>query len=227
MISAAIQRTDEIDGILAKEIKSRMEADTAARFRRASIPEKGFSLAAGRDLAKRLAASRLQVPAESIRLAHKEDGKPYIKVRDGDVFRVSPLKVSLSHSDTVLLAAVSEEEVACEIQTVRHVPLQVLGGWFSDADIRFIGAARDPDEVAAMLWCRRGCMVKLLGKEHFPGGFVLRDPEEIRRGYGISFFEKNVGNGTFYAFAWYEANREEHVNDCNGDSGNGIDWREI
>ena len=80
MIWAAKQRIDEISAPLRGALEERMEADTAQRIHAAQIPGKGFAMAAGRDLAKRLAASVLDVVPEAVRLRHEAGGRPFLTV---------------------------------------------------------------------------------------------------------------------------------------------------
>lgn len=216
MILAAVRRMDEIGPEEWTEIHARMEADTADRLSAALSRRKGLLLAAGRDLAKRLAASGSGLRAEDVRLGHEPSGRPYLVIREAEGFRRSALSVTLSHSDPWLLAAVSGEGVACDIQTVRHFPPEALGGFFTGEDLQYIRSAADPDDTLCMLWCRRECIIKLLGREAYDRQVSLNDTEALRGQYGVGFHEE-ARSGARLALAWAEQSGKPHP----------IDWRTI
>lgn len=190
MLIASKQRISDITPVLREKILSRMEADTADRFHAAVIPGKGFLLAAGRDLARRLGAEALCVPLSDICLRHREDGKPFFLLRKADHPERCPLFVSISHSGSWLLSVVSDKEVSCDIQELRHFPPEAVSGFFSREDFRYIRNSKDPDGALCRIWCRRECFIKLFGQERFSTGIPLCDTARLCPDYGITLFEE-------------------------------------
>lgn len=219
MILAALQNMDRIDPELWTQINARMEPETAERVRAAVVPRKGLVLAAGRDLARRLAASALGVPPENVRLAHEKDGRPFLLVcRQAGPERPA-LEVSISHSDPYLLSAVSDAGIACDIQTIRHFPLEALSGFFAEADLQCIRRAEDPDRMLCRLWCRQECLIKRFGRSCITRQLVLCDTAELRKQFGIHFLEDVSGEDRCLCLAWTEA--------APALADNQIEWRQV
>ena len=190
MLIASKQRISEITPALREKLLSRMEADTADRFHAALNPEKGFLLAAGRDLAKRLGAAALHIPVSDICLRHGQDGKPFFQLRKTEHPEALPLFVSLSHSGSWLLSVVSDGKVSCDIQELRHFPLEAVSGFFSEEDFRYIRSSEDQGRAHCRIWCRRECLIKLFGEEWFSTRIPLCDTGRLRLDYGITLFEE-------------------------------------
>ena len=189
MITAARQLLSDIVPAQRQEILSRMEDDTAVRYHEALNPVKGFSIAAGRDLLRRLGASVLQKPLDSVRVQHEAGGKPYLEVFDSVSFVRSSYHVSISHSDGGLLSVMSKRNTACDVQGMRHFPLEAVRGFFSPEDLLLIENAADPHSVLIKLWCRRECLIKLFGTDFPVRKISLGNTMELLNLYGVTIYE--------------------------------------
>lgn len=189
MIIAARQLLSDIVPAQRQEILSRMEDDTAVRYHEALNPVKGFSIAAGRDLLRRLGASVLQKALDSVRIQHEAGGKPYLEVFDSGSFVRSSYNVSISRSDGGLLAVMSKRDTACDVQGMRYFPLSGVRGFFSPEDLLLIEDAIDPHSLLIKLWCRRECLIKLFGADFPVRKISLGNTTELLKLYGVAIYE--------------------------------------
>lgn len=189
MIIAVRQLLTDILPAQRQEILSRMEEDTATRYHSAVNPVKGFSLAAGRDLLRRLGASMLKKYPDAVRIWHETNGKPYLKVLSSGRFVRTKYHVSISHSDGGLLAVMSKHNTACDIQGMRYFPLEAVRGFFSPYDFRLINGAAESNSELIRLWCRRECLIKLFGAKFPVSKISLGNKTELLKRFDVMIYE--------------------------------------
>jgi len=196
VITAARQQLSDILPEQRQEILSRMEHDTAVRCHEALDPVKGFSLAAGRNLLRRLGASVLNKSPDSIRVQHESGGKPYLEVSESGSFVRCSYHVSISRSDGGLLAVMSKHNTACDIQGIRHftLELEAIRGFFSQEDLLVITNAAEPHSVLIKLWCRRECLIKLFGTDFPVRKVSLGNKTGLLKHFGVMIYETQWEN---------------------------------
>lgn len=94
-------------------------------------------------------------------------------MQDSDVFvdehgkpKVEGLEFSLSHSGNLVLCAVSEEPVGCDIERLREAPKGVAERYFSDAEQAYLSrfSADEYDRKFFRIWTMKESYVKMTGE---------------------------------------------------------------
>ena len=94
-------------------------------------------------------------------------------MQDSDVFvdehgkpKVEGLEFSLSHSGNLVLCAVSEEPVGCDIERLREAPKGVAERYFSDAEQAYLShfSADEHDREFFWIWTMKESYVKMTGE---------------------------------------------------------------
>ena len=94
-------------------------------------------------------------------------------MQDSDVFvdehgkpKVEGLEFSLSHSGNLVLCAVSEEPVGCDIERLREAPKGVAERYFSDAEQAYLShfSADEHDREFFRIWTMKDSYVKMTGE---------------------------------------------------------------
>ena len=74
---------------------------------------------------------------------------------------------NLSHSDDMVLCAVSDTPVGCDIEKVTDAPMEVAERYFSEKECRYIAAAKntaDADRRFFRLWTMKESYMKMTGE---------------------------------------------------------------
>ena len=94
-------------------------------------------------------------------------------MQDSDVFvdehgkpKVEGLEFSLSHSGNLVLCAVSEEPVGCDVEELRKAPKGVAERYFSDAEQAYLShfSADEHDREFFRIWTMKESYVKMTGE---------------------------------------------------------------
>ncbi len=96
-------------------------------------------------------------PGEEIRIERTEHGKPFLYGHDGFEF-------SLSHSGDMVVLAVSGRAVGADVETVKGRDWEMFGRFLSEAEMKMIGEAEDPEEKFFEVWTVREAFSKEEGQ---------------------------------------------------------------
>lgn len=96
-------------------------------------------------------------PGEEIRIERTEHGKPFLYGHDGFEF-------SLSHSGDMVVLAVSGKAVGADVETVKGRDWKMFGRFLSEAEMKMIGEAEDPEEKFFEVWTVREAFSKEEGQ---------------------------------------------------------------
>ncbi len=97
---------------------------------------------------------------DALDLSFTKTGKPYLA-------KFPHIHFSLSHSADVVLCAVSDSEVGCDVEQVRRVDLKLANRFFSPPECRFIETQEAPESGAQMffrLWTLKESYIKATGQ---------------------------------------------------------------
>ena len=97
-------------------------------------------------------------------LYHMQDSKVFVDEHGKP--KVEGLEFSLSHSGNLVLCAVSEEPVGCDIERLREAPKGVAERYFSDAEQVYLSrfSADEYDRKFFRLWTMKESYVKMTGE---------------------------------------------------------------
>lgn len=96
---------------------------------------------------------------ENFQIEYRENSKPFIKGRD-DVF------FNLSHSESVVMCAVSEKEVGCDVEKVRDINMKTAKRFFSNEEYQQIMEKETEEEridTFFRLWTLKESFMKATG----------------------------------------------------------------
>ena len=96
-------------------------------------------------------------PGEEIRIERTELGKPFLYGHEGFEF-------SLSHSGDMVVLAVSGKAVGADVETVKGRDWKMFGRFLSEAEMKMIGEAEDPEEKFFEVWTVREAFSKEEGQ---------------------------------------------------------------
>ena len=96
-------------------------------------------------------------PGEEIRIERTELGKPFLYGREGFEF-------SLSHSGDIVVLAVSGKPVGADVETVKGRDWKMFGRFLSEAEMKMIGDAENPEEKFFEVWTVREAFSKEEGQ---------------------------------------------------------------
>lgn len=97
-------------------------------------------------------------------LYHIQDSKVFVDEHGKP--KVEGLEFSLSHSGNLVLCAVSEEPVGCDIERLREAPKGVAERYFSDAEQAYLShfSADEHDREFFRIWTMKESYVKMTGE---------------------------------------------------------------
>ena len=97
-------------------------------------------------------------------LYHMQDSKVFVDEHGKP--KVEGLEFSLSHSGNLVLCAVSEEPVGCDIERLREAPKGVAERYFSDAEQAYLShfSADEHDREFFRIWTMKESYVKMTGE---------------------------------------------------------------
>ena len=96
-------------------------------------------------------------PGEEVRIERTEHGKPFLYGHEGFEF-------SLSHSGDMVVLAVSGRAVGADVETVKGRDWEMFGRFLSEAEMKMIGEAEDPEEKFFEVWTVREAFSKEEGQ---------------------------------------------------------------
>lgn len=96
-------------------------------------------------------------PGEEIRIERAEHGKPFLYGHEGFEF-------SLSHSGDIVVLAISEHPVGADVETVKGRDWKMFGRFLSEAEMKMIGEAENPEEKFFEVWTVREAFSKEEGQ---------------------------------------------------------------
>lgn len=94
-----------------------------------SIDRKKASVA-GEMLVKEYIGRALNINSESLVILTLKNGKPYIEG--------CPIHFNISHCESTLLCAFSDEEIGADIEKIKPISLSVLKGFFSEKEQKYV-----------------------------------------------------------------------------------------
>jgi phosphopantetheine--protein transferase-like protein len=128
------------------------------------------------------------VPAENLKFAYGERGKPYIKE--------NPLYLNVSHCGNVVLAAFAPEEIGADIELVRSFNEGVVRRFFTDEERRYITLSADRSEEECRffeIWTAKEAFLKFCGTG-ISGGFDFSTADE--NGLREEIFSPKLGTAS-------------------------------
>lgn len=153
------------------------------------------SMGAGLLLQKVLALYHMEMST----LAVGEHGKPMVE----------GLQFNLSHSGNLVICAVSNQAVGCDVEMIRKAPKGVAERYFSESEKEYLNqfCGEDYDTAFFRLWTMKESYVKMTGE-----GMSLPQGEyEIVVGDSLDISSENM-KGSCYGYA--RVNRGGQVQDC-------------
>ena len=96
-------------------------------------------------------------PDEEVRIDRTEHGKPFLYGHEGFEF-------SLSHSGDMVVLAVSGKAVGADVETVKGRDWKMFGRFLSEAEMKMIGDAENPEEKFFEVWTVREAFSKEEGQ---------------------------------------------------------------
>lgn len=145
--------------LLSDEKKARVD-----RFR---FDEDKKRTVAGEMLARKMISERCPVAPEDIIFAVTEKGKPYAENAD--------VQFNISHSENLVVCAVSDKPVGVDIEKIRPVDLKTVRHFCNDSEIEYIFGHKPEKTELVMtenadvlrrffeLWTKKEAYVKYLG----------------------------------------------------------------
>lgn len=83
-------------------------------------------------------------------------GKPYIEA--------SPFCFNISHTDGLVVCALSQSEIGVDAESIREATDRVMKRCYSDSEIAYVDSAEDKDTEFTRLWTLKESYVKLTGE---------------------------------------------------------------
>lgn len=152
-----------------------------ARLQKASCEKRKKEIIGSVLLLKRAVAD-MGEDENKISYGINKNGKPY--------FESLPYYFNISHSGNMIICAVSDEEIGCDIEKHRPFSPSVAGKYFSPEEIAF---AEGSPAAFTRLWVLKESLVKLKGaglKEIENAVFNFTDGKPSLEGYSFFEFEK-------------------------------------
>ena len=120
---------------------------------------------------------------EVLALYHKQDSQVFVDERGKP--RIEGLEINLSHSGNLVICAVSEQPVGCDVEEVRKAPRGVAERYFSRAEQKYLNrfVGEQYDREFFRFWTMKESYVKMTGE----GLRVL--PNEQPQGCHLSSLE--------------------------------------
>ena len=114
--------------------------------------DKRLSLAAELLLKKALSDCGI----DSFELEYGENGKPYIKDHN-DIF------FNLSHSNEMVMCAVSSDEVGCDTEKIKDIDLKIAKRFFSESEYNLIIGNEKKNDMFFRIWTLKESFMKATG----------------------------------------------------------------
>ncbi|MBR2868547.1 MAG: 4'-phosphopantetheinyl transferase superfamily protein [Clostridia bacterium] len=121
----------EIDDETLSEHFAIMDADAKDRVLSLRDDNKRRQKIAADMLCRRMISEKCGIPSESIVFGRTEKGKPYTVNTD--------LFFSISHSDNIVVCAISENEIGIDVEKIRNVRLRIAEKFASPEELTYIG----------------------------------------------------------------------------------------
>lgn len=148
--SIAPLRSADPDELYRSLPKWRQEAADAVK----NTDEKYRSIGAGLLLVRSLAA--IGIDAYTASVARNPHGKPCLP-------DIPDVHFSLSHSGELVMCAVSDAEIGCDIQQIKSARISVSQRFFTLSEQQCIVEATDPRDEFVRIWVRKESYVKMMG----------------------------------------------------------------
>lgn len=165
---------------------SMMSPAKKARIDRCRLDDKKRSIA-GEMLARRAISECCDIEEEQIAFKEAENGKPYAENLN--------IHFNISHSDDVVICAVSDEPVGVDIEKIREIDLKVAHRVFNSKECDYVFEDKDKTyERFFEIWTRREAYAKLSGdgiskiSDNIPDDIVELNP--VISGYAVSIIKR-------------------------------------
>ena len=101
---------------------------------------------------------------EVLALYHMQDSQVFVGEHGKPM--VNGLELSLSHSGNMVICAVSEEPVGCDVEEVRKAPKGVAERYFSESEQAYLSSfsGKEYDKAFFWLWTMKESYVKMTGE---------------------------------------------------------------
>ena len=188
-------------GSIREEILRQMPPEVRARTAACLRKEKAFQIAAADYYMRRMAEEEGLGKAETIRVGHEQDGRPFLLSGVGRIGK----NIAISHSDAYIFMCMAEAPVGCDVEKIRRFPVNDgLKGFFSKADLSAIRVSERPEILLTRIWTRREAFAKLSGNMEGLSRWSFHDKEAARREYGVLFTESQE-DGYLFTAAQFES----------------------
>lgn len=114
-----------------------------------------LSLGAGLLFTHALAELGIDAKAESIILG--EHGKPLLRDRP-------ELHFSLSHSGHMIICALADAPVGCDVQSTARASVRIASRFFTPREQQLVSESDDPSDTFVGLWVKKESYVKMTGQ---------------------------------------------------------------
>ncbi len=96
------------------------------------------------------------IPIKDITLEYTKDGKPYIS-------SMSDIYISISHSDNLVVCAVSDRVVGIDVEKIRDYNDKIANKYFNTIGKQKLKLSKNKDEDFTTLWTEKEASLKCLG----------------------------------------------------------------
>ena len=107
-------------------------------------------------LAKKAINETFSIPLDEINICYEQSGRPFIEDH-------SEIHVSISHSNDLVVCAVSNCEIGIDVEKIRQYNPKLANKYFSNKEIEIICSSYNKDKEFTKIWTQKEAALKCTG----------------------------------------------------------------